>query len=182
MQAGGKFPADFSKYKIVKKENMAFCLFDIVETPRTAGLSEYDGMLTVAYTIMQVSNINSRYILYYYLALDNGKQLKPLYKGLRKTISVDTFQSVKIPVPPIEEQNQIVSYLDEQVKKINSAIVNKQEQIKKLQELKTRLISDAVTGKIDVRSIKIPDYEYVEEETENNMVETENEDTAEQEE
>ena len=98
MEAGGKFPSDFGKYKIVKKGYMAFCLFDVDETPRTVGLSEYDGMLTGAYTIMQVANINSRYVLYYYLALDNGKQLKPLYKGLRKTINIDTFQSTKIPV------------------------------------------------------------------------------------
>ena len=43
----GKFPKDFDTYKIVRKGNMAFCLFDIDETPRTVGLSEYDGMLTV---------------------------------------------------------------------------------------------------------------------------------------
>ena len=108
MDAGGKFPSDFGKYKVVKKGYMAFCLFDVDETPRTVGLSNFDGMLTGAYTIMNVSNINPRYILYYYLALDNGKLLKPLYTGLRKTINVNTFQSTKIPVPPRTEQDQIV--------------------------------------------------------------------------
>lgn len=34
-----------------------------------------------------------------------------------------------------------------------------------LQELKARLIADAVTGKIDVRNIEIPDYEFVGEES-----------------
>jgi len=34
-----------------------------------------------------------------------------------------------------------------------------------LQELKTRLIADTVTGKIDVRNIEIPDYEFVREES-----------------
>ena len=97
VNAGGKFPSSFEKYKIVKTGNMAFCLFDIDETPRTVGLSQYDGMLTGAYTIMRVDNINSKYAYYYYLALDNGKKLKPLYKGLRKTIDITTFQSAKLP-------------------------------------------------------------------------------------
>ena len=41
----GKFPKDFDTYKIVRKGDMAFCLFDIDETPRTVGLSEYEGMV-----------------------------------------------------------------------------------------------------------------------------------------
>ena len=49
MDGGGKFPGSFDKYKVVKKGDMAFCLFDIDETPRTVGLSEYDGMLTGVY-------------------------------------------------------------------------------------------------------------------------------------
>ena len=46
-----------------------------------------------------------------------------------------------------------------------------QKQILDLQELKARLISDVVTGKMDVRDIVIPEYDYVEEE--NNGVEAE---------
>ena len=38
MDAGGKFPSDFGKYKVVKKGYMAFCLFDVDETPRTVGI------------------------------------------------------------------------------------------------------------------------------------------------
>jgi len=149
MDAGGKFPSDFGKYKIVKKGYMAFCLFDIDETPRTVGLSSFDGMLTGAYTIMQVSNINSRYALYYYLALDNGKQLKPLYKGLRKTINIDTFQSTKIPVPPREEQDQIVRFLDWKVSEINKLINIKRKEIARLEELKKAVVSHAVTRGLD---------------------------------
>ena len=147
MEAGGKFPSDFGKYKIVKKGYMAFCLFDVDETPRTVGLSEYDGMLTGAYTIMQVANVNSRYVLYYYLALDNGKQSKPLYKGLRKTINIDTFQSTKIPVPPREEQDQIVRFLDWKVSEINRLINIKRKEIARLEELKqSRLLTIVTQG------------------------------------
>ena len=38
-----------------------------------------------------------------------------------------------------------------------------EEKIKNLQDLKIRLIADVVTGKVDVRDVIIPDYEYVNE-------------------
>ena len=145
MDAGGKFPSDFGKYKVVKKGYMAFCLFDVDETPRTVGLSNFDGMLTGAYTIMNVSNINPRYILYYYLALDNGKLLKPLYTGLRKTINVNTFQSTKIPVPPRTEQDQIVQFLDWKISMVNRLINTKRKEIKAIDAMKRSMVSSAVT-------------------------------------
>lgn len=149
MDAGGKFPSDFGKYKVVKKGYMAFCLFDVDETPRTVGLSNFDGMLTGAYTIMNVSNINPRYILYYYLALDNGKLLKPLYTGLRKTINVNTFQSTKIPVPPRTEQDQIVRFLDWKISMVNRLINTKRREIKAVDAMKRSMVSSAVTRGLD---------------------------------
>ena len=82
----GKFPKDFNTYKVVCPGDIVFCLFDIDETPRTVGLSTYNGMLTGAYTIFHVRNINPRYAYYYYLAIDNAKAMRPLYSGLRKTM------------------------------------------------------------------------------------------------
>lgn len=145
MDGGGKFPESFDKYKIVKNGDMAFCLFDIDETPRTVGLSGYNGMLTGAYTIMRISNINARFIYYYYLALDNGKMLRPLYTGLRKTININTFQSTKVPVPPRSEQDQIVRFLDWKVSGINRLINIKQEQLRKVKELLDRLFRDTTS-------------------------------------
>lgn len=146
MDGGGKFPESFDKYKIVKNGDMAFCLFDIDETPRTVGLSGYNGMLTGAYTIMRVSNINARFIYYYYLALDNGKMLRPLYTGLRKTININTFQSTKVPVPPREEQDQIVRFLDWKVSGINRLIaIKKQRRALIFDLIQLHLFSDDVS-------------------------------------
>ena len=145
MDGGGKFPESFDKYKIVKNGDMAFCLFDIDETPRTVGMSGYNGMLTGAYTIMRVSNINARFIYYYYLALDNGKMLRPLYTGLRKTININTFQSTKVPVPPREEQDQIVRFLDWKISSINKLINIKKKEIKAIDALKRSMVSHAIT-------------------------------------
>lgn len=145
IEGGGKFPESFDKYKVVKQGYMAFCLFDVDETPRTVGLSQYDGMLTGAYTIMQVHDINPRYAYYYYLSLDNQKKLRPLYTGLRKTINVNTFQSIKLPIPPHDEQEQIVRFLDWKVSAINRLINVKRKQIKQIESLKKTIIHRVVT-------------------------------------
>ena len=158
VNAGGKFPSSFEKYKIVKTGNMAFCLFDIDETPRTVGLSQYDGMLTGAYTIMRVDNINSKYAYYYYLALDNGKKLKPLYKGLRKTIDITTFQSAKLPVPPRAEQEQIVRFLDWKVSLTNKLIRTKIKEINLLRELKQVLINKELLAKSNRKRVPLKRY------------------------
>ena len=146
----GKFPKDFDTYKVVRRGDMAFCLFDIDETPRTVGLSAYDGMLTGAYTIFHIDNVNPRYAYYYYLALDNVKAMKPLYSGLRKTINVNTFLGTKFPIPPQGEQDQIVRFLDWKVSKANSLINIKKKEIKSIESLKHSAVSDAVTHGLTV--------------------------------
>lgn len=141
----GKFPKDFNTYKIVKPGDMAFCLFDIDETPRTVGLSQYNGMLTGAYTIFHAANINPHYAYYYYLSLDNVKAMRPLYSGLRKTINTGTFLSCKLPLPPRPEQDQIVRFLDWKVSCINRLISIKRKQIALLHERQRVYISHIVT-------------------------------------
>ena len=125
----GKFPKEFDTYQIVRQKDLVFCLFDIDETPRTVGISPLEGMITGAYTVFNVKNANERYLYYYYLALDNNKMLKPLYTGLRKVVSADTFLRTKLPVPPRSEQDQIVKYLDHQLAKINKFIKAKKKLI-----------------------------------------------------
>src|SRR5690606_27701842 len=92
----GKFPAEFDSYQVVRKNDFVFCLFDVEETPRTVGLSEYNGMITGAYTVMEAnSETYPKFLYYYYLNADNGKKLKYLYKGLRNTIPKESFFSLK---------------------------------------------------------------------------------------
>lgn len=73
----------------------------------------------------------------------------------------DKVMSTVMPLPPENEQKEIVRYLDNECEKINNLITKKHSQIATLQELKNSLISDVVTGKIDVRNIAVPEYEHV---------------------
>jgi len=63
----------------------------------------------------------------------------------------EKFGSLRIPIPPLPEQTAIVNYLDQTLEKIDSTITHTQRQITLLQEYRTRLIADVITGKLDVR-------------------------------
>ena len=49
----GKFSSDMGTSQEVRNGDLVFCLFDVPETPRTVGLSRYDGMITGAYTVFE---------------------------------------------------------------------------------------------------------------------------------
>lgn len=75
----------------------------------------------------------------------------------------DDFYTIYLPVPPIEEQKEIMQYIDAQSKKTAALENALNKEIELLHELRTRLISDVVTGQIDVRNVEVPDFELVEE-------------------
>ncbi len=73
-----------------------------------------------------------------------------------------TLQSIKdflIPVPPIAEQREIIAAVGETTESIERTSLASQKQIALINEYRTRLIADAVTGQLDVRgaAIRIPD-------------------------
>lgn len=68
------------------------------------------------------------------------------------------FRGIKVPVPPYMEQIQIADWLDDKCRDFDNAINSLQSQIDLLNEIKTRLVFDAITGKKDIRNIEIPDY------------------------
>lgn len=75
----------------------------------------------------------------------------------------DDFYTIYLPVPPIEEQKEIMQYIDAQSKKTAALENALNKEIELLHELRTRLISDVVTGQIDIRNVEVPDFELVEE-------------------
>ena len=146
----GKFPKDFNAYKVVKPNDLVFCLFDVDETPRTVGLVHNHGMLTGAYNVFETKNVDTSFLYHYFIALDNRKALKPLYKGLRKVIPLPAFMSMPLYLPPLSEQRAIVSYIEAKTVSINKLIDAYEQQVERVKEYKQRLISDAVTGKMNV--------------------------------
>lgn len=69
--------------------------------------------------------------------------------------------NMQLPIPQIDEQREIANYIDEKTLKIDNVVKKQLQIIAELQELKSSLISDVVTGKIDVRNVEIPEYEHI---------------------
>lgn len=92
-------------------------------------------------------------------------------------ISANNIGNIRIAIPPLEEQQKIVEYLDSKCFAINKIISGKENIITKLEEYKKSLISSAVTGQIDIRDYEIKDI--IEDDTieqvteENNLSESE---------
>lgn len=142
----GKFPAEFDTYQEVNPGDFVFCHFDVEETPRTVGLSDFHGMITGAYTVYRTqSSVDPRFLLYFYLNADSNKKLRSLYTGLRNTISKDAFAAFKTPLPPLPEQRAIAVFLDEKCTKIDDAVKIKEDQIALLRERRQIIIRDVVT-------------------------------------
>ena len=151
-EAKGKTHSDYSTYQQVNVGDFIFCLFDIEETPRTVGVVETSGMITSAYTALKPKPfINPKYFYYFFECRDDLKAFGSEYSGLRKTIRPTKFIKLKICYPKLNEQCEIVGFLDTKCKKIDLLISKQQQLIKKLKEYRISIISHAVTGKIDVR-------------------------------
>ena len=63
----------------------------------------------------------------------------------------------RLAFPPLAEQTAIVEYLDRKTAAIDDAIRHTERQIELVEEYRTRLIADVVTGTIDVRAVAVPD-------------------------
>lgn len=73
------------------------------------------------------------------------------YGGGQPNISQDVVRSIRIPLPPSTEQKEIIEFIKSETSTIDTLISKYQKQIDLMQEYRTSLISQAVTGKIDVR-------------------------------
>ena len=68
-----------------------------------------------------------------------------------QNIDASSYLSELVGVPPLPEQTAIVAHLDEATARIDAAIAHARRQIELVQEYRTRLIADVVTGKLDAR-------------------------------
>ena len=76
-----------------------------------------------------------------------------------ENLNTGILKGVPILLPPIHEQKALLECIDQQSRAIGASITRARRQIELLQEYRTRLIADVVTGKLDVREVaaQLPD-------------------------
>ena len=156
-----RFKDDFSAYKLAHKGDLVMnCMNMIVGA---SGVSKYYGCVSpVYYTYYdnEPDHITAKYCEYLFRSRMLMRVLHSLGRGIlsfdrgedrvntcRLKISRNDLRSLVLPVPPIEEQREIVDYLIGCDTRIDALISEKQSLIEDLQAYKKSLIYEVVTGK-----------------------------------
>jgi type I restriction enzyme S subunit len=143
------------------RDNFKVCLpHDLIANRFKAHLGVFfevkvRGVVTFHYGVYcPLTNARTKYFEH----LFHSEPYRMIYAGVSngmvvglQNLSNQSFYSVKSIIPPIEEQDEILEYVEKVNTELDKAIDMNWNQIEKMQEYRTALIAEAVTGKIDVR-------------------------------
>ena len=120
------------------------------------GVSEYEGIVSPAYFIYKFTDnqIMPKYLHYLFRSCYKD-EFRRISGGIREgqwDLSPYEFSNTLLLIPPIDEQNGIVSYIDARISEIESAITEKKQQIETIEEYKKSLIFEYVTRKKEVQA------------------------------
>lgn len=119
----------------------------------SCGISNYEGSVSLITIVLEPFDIDGGYVHYLFRSSPWVEEFYRNGRGIVADLWTTNYQMMKgmyLPVPPIEEQHAIVSYITERVAKIDSLIEKLNKEIECIKEYKQRLISDVVTGQIKV--------------------------------
>lgn len=118
------------------------------------GLLAIETTVNQACCVLQPSkDILSKYAFYVFWSAKQ-ELISLASGGGQPNISQATISNLRIPVPSISEQQEIIAFLDAKIAKIDEAIAELEAQLKDLANYKQAVITEAVTGKVDVRDWK----------------------------
>lgn len=138
-------------YQGIRKGDLVIHVMDAFAG--AVGVSDSDGKSTPVYSVcVPKEDLNNNYYAYIVREMAKTGFIQSLYRGIRERSSdfrFEVFANQYLPIPPIEEQDQIVKYLNFHLTKINKFIKAKKKLIEVLKEQKQVIISEAVTKGIN---------------------------------
>jgi len=151
----GQLSLDYAKYQMVNIGDFVMNHMDLLTG--YVDISKYAGVTSPDYRVFKVNDekcVNSYYLYLFQMGYKNK-----IFYGFGQGSSMfgrwrlpsNQFNNFKFPYPDNEEQQQIVEYLYEQTQKIDYTIEKETKRSELLKEYRQSLISEVVTGKIDVR-------------------------------
>lgn len=156
----GQIAQSYANYQIVHEGDFAMNHMDLLTG--WVDISQYEGVTSPDYrvfTLNDTENNNPKYFLYIMQMCYFNRIFYNMGAGVselgRWRLQATPFREFKVPVPPIDEQNEIVKFLDEKCTKADEAIKRQEMAIEKLEEYRKSIIYHAVTGKIDCRKEKM---------------------------
>lgn len=145
---------DTSNYKYVVPGNLV--INKMKAWQGSMGVSEYEGIVSPAYFIYKFTDnqIMPKYLHYLFRSCYKD-EFRSISGGIREgqwDLSPYEFSNTLLLIPPTDEQNRIVSYIDARISEIEFAITEKKQQIETIEEYKKSLIFEYVTGKKEVQA------------------------------
>ena len=154
LEARGNRATTTDGYWLVKKGD--FIVNKLLAWMGAIGLSNYEGVTSPAYDILRKSRpLNERFYEYVFRCGLYFTEFKKRSRGImevRLRLYFDQFGQIPLVFPPVDEQDKIVNSLDCKTEQIDELIAAELRKIELLKEYRQSLISEAVTGKIDVRN------------------------------
>ncbi len=150
----GQFAESYANYQIVHGGDFAMNNMDLLTG--WVDISQFEGVTSPDYRVFTMSgnSVNKRYYLYLFQMCYSNRVYYGLGQGVsglgRWRLPAKQFLDFLITVPPIEEQNEIVDYLDNQCAEINALIQKKEQFLAELETYKKSHIYEYVTGKKEV--------------------------------
>ncbi|MEZ6128978.1 MAG: restriction endonuclease subunit S [Planctomycetaceae bacterium] len=142
-----------ASYRTVRKGDIAYNMMRLWQG--AVGTAPVDGLVSPAYVVARsVAQIDTRYFERLFRTPEYMAEVNRRSRGIvsdRNRCYWDDFKQLVSPVPPPDEQDNIVFFLDEHLKKTDAVMDGARCEIDKFKEYRTRLIADVVTGKLDVR-------------------------------
>ena len=139
-------PEDLSGYKYVEVGD--FCINKMKSWQGSYGVSEYEGIVSPAYYICKLNGVERRFFSVAIRSINYVSFFAQYSKGIRVDqwdLSPIGLKTIPFFLPPLNEQHSIVSYLDKKCSLLDTLLSNKEKEISLLQEMKQRVIADAVT-------------------------------------
>jgi type I restriction enzyme S subunit len=152
---------DRSQYKVVEQNDLVYNKMRAWQG--AAGKSDFQGIVSPAYVVLRpFSGANSDYYGMVLRSRQFAREAERYSYGITSdmwSLRPQHFKIIEFPCPPLSEQATIVDRCRTQTKKIDLAMEAIETEILLLKEYRTRLISDVVTGKLDVReeASKLPE-------------------------
>ena len=97
-----------------------------------------------------------RFMYYVLRAVAKGNAFNDGHLSTIAHLTGDKLRAYRFPYPPVAEQESLVNFLDVSLKQVDQVISTALREISLIREYRTRLISDVVTGKLDVRGVTLP--------------------------
>jgi len=157
-QGGGqvhKPSLDLSTYQVVRTGDLV--LNNQQAWRGSVGVSHYDGIISPAYVVLELDEtINRSFADYLFQSRLMVDQFVTSSKGvgdIQRDISMPWLRNVKVPLSSPPTQLKIAERLDKELCNLNRQVQMSIREVELVQEYRTRLITDVVTGKVDVRHL-----------------------------